>query len=196
LFHFQSQASSLFNGFLPSAWRHLVPGTQKGLGSWMNHFQRRYRQYKEWADTGKEPKVMWLSGLHIPTSYLTALVQTTCRKKKWPLDKSTLYTTITQFASAKDVTSPPADGCYIQGLYLEGAAWDSAQSRLVQQKAKQLVNECRYRLWWVLMPGCGSRWFLCCSKGYCTLYEGFQNKYVHQTLCVSACFVCILFVGV
>ena len=39
---------------------------------------------------------MWLSGLHIPESYLTALVQDTCRKNRWPLDKSTLYTSVTE----------------------------------------------------------------------------------------------------
>lgn len=44
----------------------------------------------------KEPYVMWLSGLHIPQSYLTALVQATCRKNGWPLDRSTLYTSVTE----------------------------------------------------------------------------------------------------
>ena len=39
---------------------------------------------------------MWLSGLHIPESYLTALVQATCRKNVWPLDRSTLYTSVTK----------------------------------------------------------------------------------------------------
>ncbi len=43
-----------------------------------------------------EPYVMWVSGLHIPQSYLTALVQATCRKNQWPLDKSTLYTSVTE----------------------------------------------------------------------------------------------------
>lgn len=43
-----------------------------------------------------EPHVLWLSGLHIPESYLTALVQATCRKNQWPLDKSTLYTNVTE----------------------------------------------------------------------------------------------------
>ena len=51
-----------------------------------------------------EPQVMWLSGLHIPESYLTALVQATCRKNGWPLDKSTLYTSVTQYQAAEDVT--------------------------------------------------------------------------------------------
>ena len=40
------------------------------------------------------PAAVWLSGLHIPESYLSALVQTTCRRKNWPLDKSTLYTQV------------------------------------------------------------------------------------------------------
>ena len=44
----------------------------------------------------REPQVMWLSGLHIPESYLTALVQATCRKNSWPLDRSTLYTAVTE----------------------------------------------------------------------------------------------------
>lgn len=46
-----------------------------------------------------EPYVMWLSGLHIPESYLTALVQATCRRNQWPLDKSTLYTSVTDVSA-------------------------------------------------------------------------------------------------
>lgn len=37
-------------------------------------YQRRADQYKYWAASG-EPLVIWLSGLHIPESFLTALVQ-------------------------------------------------------------------------------------------------------------------------
>lgn len=46
---------------------------------------------------------MWLSGLHIPESYLTALVQTTCRSKSWALDKSTLYTLVTKIRNPNEV---------------------------------------------------------------------------------------------
>lgn len=70
-------ARALFNGQLPPQWRRLAPQTLKSLGSWMVHYQERFTQYRAWVDQG-EPKVMWLSGLHIPESYLTALVQTTC----------------------------------------------------------------------------------------------------------------------
>lgn len=58
----------------------------------------------------KEPKVMWLSGLHIPESYLTALVQATCRENGWPLDLSTLYTEVTHYCSEDEVTVRPKQG--------------------------------------------------------------------------------------
>lgn len=57
-----------------------------------------------------EPAVMWLSGLHIPESYLTALVQATCRKNGWPLDKSTLYTAVTKWTQPDEVTEKAHQG--------------------------------------------------------------------------------------
>jgi dynein heavy chain len=132
-------ANALWNGAIPPVWRKLAPQTKKSLGSWMQHFLRRYQQYREWAETGRDPKVMWLSGLHIPESYLTALVQTTCRRRQWPLDKSTLFTQVTNITDAADVAQPPEDGCYITGLYLEGAAWDSQRGCLRPQDPKQLL---------------------------------------------------------
>lgn len=130
--------SSLFNGRLPSEWARLAPETQKPLGSWMLHFLARYKQYTTWIEEG-EPKVMWLSGLHIPESYLTALVQTTCRRKNWPLDKSTLYTQVTKVTDADTIAAPLEEGCYVRGLYLEGAAWDVEGGCLRRQDPKVLV---------------------------------------------------------
>lgn len=51
---------------------------------------------------------MWLSGLHIPESYLTALVQMACRRNDWALDRSTLFTDVTDYVDANDIeTRPP-----------------------------------------------------------------------------------------
>jgi dynein heavy chain len=130
---------SLFNGFLPFMWRRLAPSTEKPLGPWMSHYTKRNELYANWINEG-EPAVMWLSGLHIPESYLTALVQTTCRAKKWPLDKSTLYTVVTKYTSGEDLTHLES-GCYVSGLYLEGAAWDGESSTLRPQDPKVLVTE-------------------------------------------------------
>lgn len=103
-------ALSLFNNQIPDDWRKLAPDTCKSLASWMEHLNRRCNQYKYWASSG-EPLVMWLSGLHVPESYLTALVQIACRKNNWPLDRSTLFTVVTDFNDPDDVEERPESVC-------------------------------------------------------------------------------------
>ena len=83
----------IFNGFVPPMWLKIAPQSLKSLVNWIEHFERRHNQYREWIEID-EPKVIWLSGLSIPESYLTALLQTTCRTRGWPLDKSLLYTEV------------------------------------------------------------------------------------------------------
>lgn len=51
--------------------------------------------------------VLWLSGLHIPETYLAALVQIACRRNNWPLDRSTLYTAVTEFTDPLDIEERP-----------------------------------------------------------------------------------------
>merc|ERR1719181_878951 len=106
----------------------------------MNHFSRRQWQYHKWIERGS-PAVMWLSGLHIPESYLTALIQQTCRQRNWPLDKSTQYTDVTKYIKVEDVPSKLKSGCYVSGLYLEGASWDIENTCLRRQDPKVLVTE-------------------------------------------------------
>ncbi|XP_072658407.1 dynein axonemal heavy chain 10 isoform X2 [Canis lupus baileyi] len=131
-------ARSLFLGQIPSIWRKLAPDTLKSLGNWMPYFLRRFSQYTLWV-TESEPSVMWLSGLHIPESYLTALVQATCRRNNWPLDRSTLFTQVTKFQDADEVNERAGQGCFVSGLYLEGADWDVEKGCLIKSKPKVLV---------------------------------------------------------
>ncbi|XP_061762564.1 dynein axonemal heavy chain 10-like [Nerophis ophidion] len=130
-------ARALFNGQIPAIWKKLAPDTLKSLGNWMIHFKRRFEQYRFWVDD-TEPKVMWLSGLQIPESYLTALVQAACRQNGWPLDLSTLYTEVTRFCDENEVNERPLQGCFVSGLYLEGADWDMEMDCLVKSKPKVL----------------------------------------------------------
>jgi dynein heavy chain len=69
-----SLSSSLYNNFLPEKWAAQAPQTEKSLGDWMQYMLLRDEQYKKWVSKG-EPKVMWLSGLHYPGAYITALIQ-------------------------------------------------------------------------------------------------------------------------
>ena len=133
-------SAALMNGFLPESWRKLTPQTEKPLGSWIDFFTKRDEQYKRWIEND-EPRVVWLSGLHIPESFLTAIVQQTCRNNGWALDRSTLYTKVTKYKSMAEVTRNPKRGKYIAGLYLEGARWDFEAKVLARQVPKELVFE-------------------------------------------------------
>ncbi|CAD7947894.1 unnamed protein product [Amoebophrya sp. A25] len=131
--------SSLFNGFLPSWWAKLAPQTEKPLGSWMDHYSKRYLQYDTWAKEG-DPAVFWLSGLHIPESLLSSIIQTTCRLKGWALDKATMFTECTKYTEKSQVSERLLDGTYVEGLYIEGARWDLEKGCLARQLPKVLVE--------------------------------------------------------
>jgi len=134
-------ATALNNGQLPQAWRIKAPATRKALTQWLNHFERRQAQFDKWRGPAGEPHVMWFAGLRFPESYISALVQTTCRKKEWPLDKSTVFTSVTKFKNASEIDSRPEDGAYLEGLYLEGARWNLERGFLEAQEKKTLIYD-------------------------------------------------------
>jgi len=105
------------------------------LPAWMTWFERRYKQYNDWGEYG-ELKVMWMSGLQIPETFIAALVQSTCRAKGWPLDRSTVYTEVTPYMTIEEVNEKPKEGCYVTGLYLEGASWNEEKLMLRVQVQK------------------------------------------------------------
>jgi dynein heavy chain len=43
--------------------------------------------------------------------------------------------------SPDDIKKRPDDGCYITGLYLEGAIWDVEGGHLKRQNPKELIYE-------------------------------------------------------
>lgn len=137
----ENLAFSLYNGMVPNIWRKYAPKTRKSLSNWLIHFQSRYEQYDQWIATGKDPVVIWLSGLHVPESYLTALVQVTCKKYKWPLDRTTSIAKVSIYTNTNQIKQKPKDGCYVRGLFLEGADWDVKNRQLKRQEPKKLVVE-------------------------------------------------------
>ncbi|CAL7939586.1 unnamed protein product [Xylocopa violacea] len=136
----ESISVALYNGTLPKEWAKLAPDTRKNLGGWMDHFEKRIQQYTSWAGTN-EPIVLWLAGLHIPETYLAALVQMACHRNSWSLDRSLTYTEVTRFTRPEKIEERPDQGCYVSGLYLEGARWDLEEQCLNRSYPKILVEE-------------------------------------------------------
>lgn len=43
--------------------------------------------------------------------------------------------------SASELSRPPSEGCYIYGLFLEGARWDTSAFQLAESRPKELYSE-------------------------------------------------------
>uniref|UniRef100_A0A8B9JEG5 Dynein axonemal heavy chain 10 n=1 Tax=Astyanax mexicanus TaxID=7994 RepID=A0A8B9JEG5_ASTMX len=107
-------ARALFNGQIPAIWRKLAPDTLKSLGNWMIHFRRRHQQYTLKMGCG------WVFRHdNDPRNFLLMSVEAVCMHN--------------------DNSLCVAAGCYVSGLYLEGADWDVEQGCLVRSKPKELV---------------------------------------------------------
>lgn len=45
-------------------------------------------------------------------------------RNEWPLDSMSLQCDVTK-KNREDFSSPPREGAYVHGLYMEGARWDT-----------------------------------------------------------------------
>jgi dynein heavy chain, axonemal len=128
---------ALASDTVPSSWRNLAYPSLRPLGSWLVNVQARAHQLTEWTADLSVPKVVWLSGLFNPQSFLTAVMQTTARRNDWPLDKTVVVTEITK-KLPDQVEQPSRDGAFVHGLTLEGARWDDKAGVLDDSKPKEL----------------------------------------------------------
>jgi dynein heavy chain len=105
------------------------------LSSWVLNLMQRVTQLADWTSDMSLPPVVWLSGLFNPSSFLTAVMQTTARRNDWALDRTVVITEVTK-KQPEDIQQPSRDGCYVSGLTLEGARWTEAG--LEESKPKEL----------------------------------------------------------
>ena len=91
-----------------------------------------------WIENGK-PNVYWVSGFYFTQSFLTGVKQNYARKHKYPIDKVSFQYKVLKYEDAEDAgAEAPESGCYITGLFLEGAAWNDAASVLRDSDPKVL----------------------------------------------------------
>ena len=144
---YQACIDAIFNAKVPTSWLFTVAGDEFSwilptLGLWFSSLLLRDDQDREWLNKGR-PNVYWLTGFFNPQGMLTAMKQEVCRKhqkdaNKWALDDIIYHTEVTQYEKVDHVKSPPPEGCYIHGLFLEGCAWSKDQQMLVESEPKIL----------------------------------------------------------
>ncbi|XP_062706419.1 dynein beta chain, ciliary-like [Aedes albopictus] len=67
-------------------------------------------------------------------------MQQTARKNEWPLDKMCLSCDVTK-KFKEDISAPPREGAYVNGLYMEGARWDINIGSIASSQLKELFPQ-------------------------------------------------------
>lgn len=126
--------TAIYDNKIPDAWKKRSYPSLKPLGSYVDDLIRRLEFLNSWILHGP-PAVFWISGFHFTQSFLTGVMQNYARKTGLEIDKL-----IWDFEVMTEANydHPPADGCYIKGLYLEGAGWNHETGLLCESKPKEL----------------------------------------------------------
>ena len=109
-----------------------------GLSAWYADLLLRIRDFEHWVSDFNMPTCIWLAGFFNPQSFLTAIMQSMARKNEWPLDKMCLQCDVTK-KQREDFSSPPREGAYVHGLFMEGARWDTQTSLIQESRLKELT---------------------------------------------------------
>lgn len=86
------------------------------------------------------PNVYWISGFFFPQAFLTGTLQNFARKNITPIDTISWGFDVMKLAE-HEITAAPSDGCYIRGLYMEGARWDPEAGLIGESKNKELFSD-------------------------------------------------------
>ncbi|XP_064563086.1 dynein axonemal heavy chain 8 [Zonotrichia leucophrys gambelii] len=127
---------NMYDARIPQVWKR-VSWESSTLGFWFTDLLERNAQLSNWIFQGR-PKVFWITGFFNPQGFLTAMKQEATRAHKdWALDKVAVHNDVLKLTK-EEIISPPSEGVYIYGLFLEGAGWDKRRSILVESSPKIL----------------------------------------------------------
>eukprot|EP00003_Mantamonas_plastica_P009854 TRINITY_DN1922_c0_g1_i3.p1 TRINITY_DN1922_c0_g1~~TRINITY_DN1922_c0_g1_i3.p1 ORF type:complete len:2408 (+),score=832.24 TRINITY_DN1922_c0_g1_i3:887-8110(+) len=136
----EQMAASMVNGKVPLLWSEYCYPTEKALGGFVNDFLERLGHFDRWLKEGA-PSVFWISGFFFTQSFLTGVLQNYSRRHKVAIDTISFECRVMDSREPRTFTEGPEDGCYIHGLYLEGARWDFENRWIDESKPKVLHSQ-------------------------------------------------------
>ncbi|VTJ73574.1 Hypothetical predicted protein [Marmota monax] len=141
-------AASLYNNSVPEFWNAKAYPSLKPLASWVMDLLQRLDFLKSWIQGGI-PAVFWISGFFFPQAFLTGTLQNFARKFVISIDTISFDFKVrgqsepgqVMDLSPSELKERPQVGCYIHGLFLEGARWDPLDFQLTESRPKELYTE-------------------------------------------------------
>ncbi|MGH0189467.1 UNVERIFIED_CONTAM: hypothetical protein FKN15_035538, partial [Acipenser sinensis] len=121
----------------------------KPLASWVTDLLQRLQSLLTWIREGIPP-VFWISGFFFPQAFLTGTLQNFARKSVISIDTIGFDFQVMK-ESLSQLTERPESGCYIHGLFMEGARWDPGSFQLAESRPKELYTEMAV-IWLIPVP--------------------------------------------
>ncbi|CBZ25938.1 putative dynein heavy chain, partial [Leishmania mexicana MHOM/GT/2001/U1103] len=131
--------SALYNNQVPALWSEKAYPSLKSLGAWVDDLVRRLAMVQNWYAHG-HPKAYWISGFFFPQAFLTSVLQNYARTMHISIDTIS-YEFEWMSTDPASVTAPPEVGCYIHGMFIEGARFDPATLTLAESLPKVLYEQ-------------------------------------------------------
>jgi len=132
--------AALATNKVPGAWEAKAYPSLKPLAAWVTDLVERLAFIGGWVAHGT-PAVYWVSGFFFPQAFLTGTMQNYARSHSMPIDTLNydfIYLNNAPWAGLKE---KPKDGCYIRGLFLEGARFNEDLGKLDDSIPKQLYTQ-------------------------------------------------------
>uniref|UniRef100_A0A2K5EHK0 Dynein axonemal heavy chain 9 n=1 Tax=Aotus nancymaae TaxID=37293 RepID=A0A2K5EHK0_AOTNA len=136
--HMENLQNALYFDMVPESWARRAYPSTAGLAAWFLDLLNRIKELEAWTGDFTMPSTVWLTGFFNPQSFLTAVMQSTARKNEWPLDQMALQCDVTK-KNREEFKSPPREGVYVHGLFMEGARWDTQAGIITEAKLKDLT---------------------------------------------------------
>jgi dynein heavy chain len=132
----EAMGNAVYDGKVPEPWMGKGYPSLKPLPLWYADLLQRLDFMQGWIQKGT-PDVIWISVFFFPQGFMTANVQNYARRKQLPVD-TVQFSHVLLSEEASDLKCKPEAGCYITGLFLEGARWDKRNGTLTDPKPKEL----------------------------------------------------------
>ncbi|XP_022110107.1 dynein heavy chain 1, axonemal-like isoform X1 [Acanthaster planci] len=135
----ETMSNSMYINSVPELWAGKAYPSLKPLSSWVTDLVARMHFLQEWIDQGI-PSVFWISGFFFPQAFLTGTLQNYARKAIVSIDTIGFDFAVMREPVEK-ITQRPDTGCYVRGLFLEGARWGYEEHQLTESRPKELYTD-------------------------------------------------------
>eukprot|EP01017_Pseudomicrothorax_dubius_P033097 TRINITY_DN4395_c0_g1_i1.p1 TRINITY_DN4395_c0_g1~~TRINITY_DN4395_c0_g1_i1.p1 ORF type:complete len:260 (+),score=59.27 TRINITY_DN4395_c0_g1_i1:104-883(+) len=136
-------SNSLFNNQVPKLWENKGFLSLKPLASWIQDLNERIDFLNNWIKGGT-PIIFWISRFFFPQAFLTGILQNYARKHVIAIDRLQFdFMILDNYTNQEvhEISTRPEDGCYLFGMFLEGARWDSKNHVLAESRKKELYSD-------------------------------------------------------